>query len=164
MRLRLPKIEWSWSLPATFILLFVMAGAPFPFGSTNDLSIAFWCLCLGVASIFDDVERGSPRPSSTRPWLSKRLETQPPSRADSGLRRKPMADTSRHSSFRVARQRGRAPCPIRRLSIPSPRLPPHTQSWRGAGELGPRSHTAAPYRPKCPSGIRDRLPLFPRSW
>lgn len=52
MRLRLPNIRWSWSWPATFILLFVVAGAPFPFGSTNDLSIAFWCLCLGIASVF----------------------------------------------------------------------------------------------------------------
>ncbi|MGY3108735.1 MULTISPECIES: O-antigen ligase family protein [unclassified Bradyrhizobium] len=52
MRLRLPNIQWSWSLPAAFILYFVMAGAPFPFGSTNDLSIAFWCLCLGTALIF----------------------------------------------------------------------------------------------------------------
>ncbi|UPK33984.1 O-antigen ligase family protein [Bradyrhizobium sp. 186] len=52
MRLRLPNISWSWSLPATFILFFVVAGAPFPFGSTNDLSIAFWCLCLGAALIF----------------------------------------------------------------------------------------------------------------
>ncbi|QPF88080.1 O-antigen ligase family protein [Bradyrhizobium genosp. L] len=54
MRLRLPNISWSniswsWSLPATFILFFVVASAPFPFGSTNDISIAFWCLCLGVA-------------------------------------------------------------------------------------------------------------------
>ncbi|EIG58460.1 O-antigen ligase [Bradyrhizobium sp. WSM1253] len=47
--MRLPHISWSWSWPATFILLFVAAGAPFPFGSTNDLSIAFWCLCLGLA-------------------------------------------------------------------------------------------------------------------
>src|SRR6266702_3722801 len=52
MRLRLPNISWSWSLPASFILLFVVAGAPFPLGSTNDLSIAFWCLCLGTALIF----------------------------------------------------------------------------------------------------------------
>lgn len=52
MRLRLPNIRWSWSLPATFILYLVAAGAPFPFGSTNDLSIAFWCLCLGGAVIF----------------------------------------------------------------------------------------------------------------
>ncbi|MCK1740415.1 O-antigen ligase family protein [Bradyrhizobium sp. 139] len=52
MRLRLPNISWSWSLPATFILFFVVAGAPFPFGSTNDLAIAFWCLCLGAALIF----------------------------------------------------------------------------------------------------------------
>lgn len=50
MRL-LPHIRWSWSWPATFILFFVAAGAPFPFGSTNDLSIAFWCLCLGLALI-----------------------------------------------------------------------------------------------------------------
>ncbi|MGY4434473.1 O-antigen ligase [Bradyrhizobium sp. F1.13.1] len=50
MRL-LPHIRWSWGWPATFILCFVAAGAPFPFGSTNDLSIAFWCLCLGLASI-----------------------------------------------------------------------------------------------------------------
>lgn len=46
------RIRWSWSLPATFLLFFVVAGAPFPFGSTNDLSIAFWCLCLGIAVIF----------------------------------------------------------------------------------------------------------------
>ena len=52
MRLRLPHIHWSWSLPAAFILYFVAAFAPFPFGSTNDLSIAFWCLCLGIALIF----------------------------------------------------------------------------------------------------------------
>ncbi|MCP3391797.1 O-antigen ligase family protein [Bradyrhizobium sp. CCGB12] len=39
-------------MPATFILFFVAATAPFPFGSTNDLSIAFWCLCLGIAVIF----------------------------------------------------------------------------------------------------------------
>ncbi|MDD1532473.1 MULTISPECIES: O-antigen ligase family protein [unclassified Bradyrhizobium] len=52
MRLRLPEIRWSWSLPATVILYFVVAGAPFPFGSTNDLSIAFWCLCLGIAVMF----------------------------------------------------------------------------------------------------------------
>ena len=52
MHLWPPTIRWSWSLPATFILFFVAAGAPFPFGSTNDLSIAFWCLCLGIAVIF----------------------------------------------------------------------------------------------------------------
>ncbi|MBR0829870.1 O-antigen ligase family protein [Bradyrhizobium manausense] len=52
MRLRLPDIRWSWGWPATFILFFVVAGAPFPFGSTNDLSIAFWCLCLGIALVF----------------------------------------------------------------------------------------------------------------
>jgi len=52
MRLRLPHISWSWSLPAAFILYFVVAFAPFPFGSTNDLSIAFWCLCFGIAVIF----------------------------------------------------------------------------------------------------------------
>lgn len=46
------RIRWSWSLPAIFILFVVVAGAPFPFGSTNDLSIAFWCLCLGIAVIF----------------------------------------------------------------------------------------------------------------
>ncbi|WP_247393374.1 O-antigen ligase family protein [Bradyrhizobium sp. 35] len=51
MRFPLPRISWSWSWPATFILFFVAAGAPFPFGSTNDLSIAFWCLCLGLALI-----------------------------------------------------------------------------------------------------------------
>ncbi|WP_439405856.1 O-antigen ligase family protein [Bradyrhizobium sp. DASA03076] len=51
MHLRLPHIRWSWSLPAVFLLYFVAAGAPFPFGSTNDLSIAFWCLCLGIAVI-----------------------------------------------------------------------------------------------------------------
>lgn len=50
MRL-LPHVRWSWSWPATFILFFVAVGAPFPFGSTNDLSIAFWCLCLGLALI-----------------------------------------------------------------------------------------------------------------
>src|SRR3954447_9209400 len=57
MRLRPPnivwfRIRWSWSMPATFLLFFVAAGAPFPFGSTNDLSIAFWSLCLGIAVIF----------------------------------------------------------------------------------------------------------------
>lgn len=52
MRLRLPNIRWSWSLPAAFLLHFVAASAPFPFGSTNDLSIAFWCLCLGIAVMF----------------------------------------------------------------------------------------------------------------
>lgn len=52
MRLRLPNIRWSWSVPAVFLLHFVAAGAPFPFGSTNDLSIAFWCLCLGTAVMF----------------------------------------------------------------------------------------------------------------
>ncbi|PSO16478.1 O-antigen ligase domain-containing protein [Bradyrhizobium sp. MOS003] len=46
------RIRWSWSLPAAFILFFVVASAPFPFGSTNDLSIASWCLCLGIAVIF----------------------------------------------------------------------------------------------------------------
>ncbi|WFU39461.1 O-antigen ligase family protein [Bradyrhizobium sp. CB82] len=51
MRFWSPNIRWSWSLPATFVLFFVVAGAPFPFGSTNDLSIAFWCLCLGVALV-----------------------------------------------------------------------------------------------------------------
>ncbi|QAU48761.1 O-antigen ligase family protein [Bradyrhizobium guangzhouense] len=52
MRHWLPNIRWSWSLPSVFILYFVVAFAPFPFGSTNDLSIAFWCLCLGIAMIF----------------------------------------------------------------------------------------------------------------
>ncbi|WP_407121656.1 O-antigen ligase family protein [Bradyrhizobium sp. STM 3561] len=57
MRLWLPTItwsnfRWSWSLPAAFILFFVAAAAPFPFGSTNDLSIAFWCLCLGLGVMF----------------------------------------------------------------------------------------------------------------
>lgn len=52
MRVGSLKITWSWNLPATVILFFVMAFAPFPFGSTNDLSIAFWCLCLGIAVIF----------------------------------------------------------------------------------------------------------------
>lgn len=54
MRRGLPNIRWStiprsWNPAATAILFFVVASAPFPFGSTNDLSIAFWCLCLGVA-------------------------------------------------------------------------------------------------------------------
>lgn len=49
--IRWSNIRWSWSLPGTAILFFVVACAPFPFGSTNDLSIAFWCLCLGVAAM-----------------------------------------------------------------------------------------------------------------
>jgi O-antigen ligase len=49
MRLSRLNIRWSRNLPATSILFFVVACAPFPFGSTNDLSIAFWCLCLGLA-------------------------------------------------------------------------------------------------------------------
>src|ERR1700750_2087071 len=44
-------IRWTRNLPATLILFFVVACAPFPFGSTNDISIAFWCLCLSVALI-----------------------------------------------------------------------------------------------------------------
>jgi O-antigen ligase len=64
MRVRLPHIQWSWSLPAAFILYFVVACAPFPFGSTNDLSIAFWCLCLGIAVIF------APTRDLRRPHLS----------------------------------------------------------------------------------------------
>ncbi len=55
------RIRWSWSLPATFILYFVVASAPFPFGSTNDLSIAFWCLCLGIAVIFAPTRDLRPR-------------------------------------------------------------------------------------------------------
>lgn len=42
-------IRWTRNLPATLILFFVVACAPFPFGSTNDIAIAFWCLCLSVA-------------------------------------------------------------------------------------------------------------------
>ncbi|WP_080664088.1 O-antigen ligase family protein [Bradyrhizobium elkanii] len=49
MRLGRLNIRWSRNLLSTCILIFVVAGAPFPFGSTNDLSIAFWCLCLGLA-------------------------------------------------------------------------------------------------------------------
>lgn len=49
MRLGPLTIEWSRNLPSALILYFVVAAAPFPFGSTDDLPIAFWCLCLGVA-------------------------------------------------------------------------------------------------------------------
>lgn len=49
MRIGRLNIAWSRNLPAAAILFFVAAGAPFPFGSTNDISIAFWCLCLGAA-------------------------------------------------------------------------------------------------------------------
>ena len=36
---------------ATWILLFVVAFAPLPFGSTDNTAIAFWCLLLSVAVI-----------------------------------------------------------------------------------------------------------------
>jgi len=52
MRFRPPNFTWSWGLPSTCILFFVVSCAPFPFGSTNDISIAFWCFCLGAALIF----------------------------------------------------------------------------------------------------------------
>ncbi|WP_082070023.1 O-antigen ligase family protein [Bradyrhizobium sp. LTSP885] len=51
MRISRLNIRWSRDLPATAILFFVVACAPFPFGSTNDISIAFWCLCLSAALI-----------------------------------------------------------------------------------------------------------------
>jgi O-antigen ligase len=37
---------------ATLILCAVVAGAPFPFGSTSHTAIAFWCGVLGVALLF----------------------------------------------------------------------------------------------------------------
>ncbi|MBI5128463.1 MAG: O-antigen ligase family protein [Rhodopseudomonas palustris] len=46
------KIQWSRNLLSATIVFFVVAAAPFPFGSTNDIAIAFWCLCLGVALTF----------------------------------------------------------------------------------------------------------------
>lgn len=46
------NIRWSADLVASCVLFFVVASAPFPFGSTNNLAIAFWCACLGVALIF----------------------------------------------------------------------------------------------------------------
>lgn len=49
MRMDWSAFRWTRNLPATVILFFVVAGAPFPFGSTNDVAIAFWCLCLGAA-------------------------------------------------------------------------------------------------------------------
>jgi len=52
MRIKFPDIRWSWSLLANTILYFVVACAPFPFGSTSDPWIVFWCLCLGGAVIF----------------------------------------------------------------------------------------------------------------
>src|SRR4051812_6722470 len=51
MRLGPLHIRWTRNLPASLILFFVVACAPFPFGSTNDISIALWCLCLSVALI-----------------------------------------------------------------------------------------------------------------
>jgi O-antigen ligase len=42
------SIRWSRNILSAYVLFFVVACAPFPFGSTNDLSIAFWCLCLGL--------------------------------------------------------------------------------------------------------------------
>lgn len=63
MRLGPLNINWSWSLPASLLLFFVVASAPFPFGSTNDLSIAFWCLCLGAALML------APTRSLRRPHL-----------------------------------------------------------------------------------------------
>lgn len=33
---------------ATAILLLVVAAAPFPFGSADDIPIAFWCICLSL--------------------------------------------------------------------------------------------------------------------
>jgi len=51
MRIGRLNIRWSRNWPAAAIVLFVVACAPFPFGSTNDISIAFWCLCLSVALI-----------------------------------------------------------------------------------------------------------------
>jgi O-antigen ligase len=51
MRLGPLHISWTRNFAAASILFFVVACAPFSFGSTNDFSIAFWCLCLSVALI-----------------------------------------------------------------------------------------------------------------
>ena len=48
---------------ATWILLFVVAFAPLPFGSTDPVAIAFWCLLLSVAVILlstRGIGRGTP--------------------------------------------------------------------------------------------------------
>ncbi|MET4802888.1 O-antigen ligase family protein [Bradyrhizobium sp. LB11.1] len=45
------NIPWSADLVASCLLFFVVASAPFPFGSTSNLAIAFWCVCLGAALI-----------------------------------------------------------------------------------------------------------------
>jgi O-antigen ligase len=36
-------------LIATMVVVFVVAAAPFPFGSADDVPIVFWCLCLSLA-------------------------------------------------------------------------------------------------------------------
>jgi O-antigen ligase len=49
------KLRWSTNILPASILFFVVVCAPFPLGSTNDLSIAFWCLCLGFGLILASV-------------------------------------------------------------------------------------------------------------
>jgi len=49
------KIRWSRNTSSASILFFVVVCAPFPLGSTNDLSIAFWCLCLGLGLVLASV-------------------------------------------------------------------------------------------------------------
>ena len=41
----------SYNLISTGLLFFVIAAAPFPFGSTSNPAIAFWCMLLGIAVI-----------------------------------------------------------------------------------------------------------------
>lgn len=47
-----PKKPPASNRLASYILFFVVAGAPFPFGSTNSLSIAFWCGALALCLLF----------------------------------------------------------------------------------------------------------------
>lgn len=56
MHFRPVDMPWSFGSFAALILLVVIVSAPFPFGSTNDLSISFWCLCLGVALVLAPVQ------------------------------------------------------------------------------------------------------------
>jgi O-antigen ligase len=45
------KLLWSPNFMSTWMLFFVIAFAPFPFGSTSRTAIAFWCAVLSVAVI-----------------------------------------------------------------------------------------------------------------
>lgn len=45
------KLVLSRNWLSTWLLFFVVAAAPFPFGSTSKSAIAFWCIPLGVAVV-----------------------------------------------------------------------------------------------------------------